>query len=596
MAQSVYHLFKSTVSKYPDRVAAQFKEGGSWKDVTWGEMNGLATSISGALAKHGFEAKDRIAIQSNTRFEWVVADLGILGAGGTTVPIYQSNKAEDCAYILNDSGAVAVFAEDAAQLAKLREVRAEIPNVRLIVCFDDAAVDASDDLEVGWDAFVAEGKAHYEANADAISAFADSLTKDDLLTLIYTSGTTGRPKGVMITQDNMIYEAEAIDQLELIKTEDVQLMWMPLAHVFAKVLEVHWFHSAHVMAFAESIDKLVDNMSEVRPTFMASVPRIFEKVHAKVVGGALSATGLKGAIAKFGMDQMNIAIKTAAAGGQPGGLMWALANKLVISKIKQRLNDTFGGRLKFLVSGGAPLSKDIAWFFHFADVTICEGYGLTETSAATFVNLPGDVRIGTVGPAFPGTEVQIAADGEILLRGRGVFAGYWNRDDATKEAFGEGGWFHTGDIGQLDADGYLRITDRKKDIIVTAGGKNVAPQNIENLIKTKSPLISQVVVHGDKRKFLSAIVTLDEPTTVEWAKTKAIAGDFKTVTKSPAVRAEIESAMNTANGELARFETIKKFEVLDHDFEVGVQLTPSLKVKRKVCNERYAPIFDGFYS
>ena len=322
-----------------------------------------------------------------------------------------------------------------------------------------------------------------------------------------------------------------------------------------------WFKSAHVMSFAEAIDKVVENMGEVRPTFMASVPRIFEKVHAKVVGGASSAPGIKGKLARWALAKGEEAAQQSLRGETPGGLGWALAQKLVISKIEVKLKELFGGRLRFFVSGGAPLSPDIAYFFKQANVTILEGYGLTETSAATCVNNPGEERLGTVGNPLPGTEVKIAEDGEILIRGRGVFKGYWNREEATAEAMTEDGWFRSGDIGVIE-DGYVRITDRKKDIIVTAGGKNIAPQNIENLVKSKCPLISQVVIHGDKRKFLSALITLDEATLGEWAANNAINGDYSALTQNDQVRKVVDTAIEGVNSSLARYETIKKYEVL----------------------------------
>jgi long-chain acyl-CoA synthetase len=283
-------------------------------------------------------------------------------------------------------------------------------------------------------------------------------------------------------------------------------------------------------------------------------------------------------------------------GRAPGGFGWTLAQRLVFSKVQQQLNARFGGRLRCFVSGGAPLGKDIAYFFKYAGVTILEGYGLTETSAASCVNLASDNRIGTVGRPLPGTELKIAADGEILIRGRGVMKGYHNKPDATKEAIDAEGWFHTGDIGVIDKDGFLKITDRKKDIIVTAGGKNVAPQNLENLIKSKSPLISQAVVHGDKRKFLSVLITVDEEAIAKWARDKGVGGDVKSVTQSKALEDEIGVAIKNVNSTLASYETLKKFKILDHDFVVGDILTPSLKVKRKLANERYKDIFDGFYA
>jgi long-chain acyl-CoA synthetase len=335
-------------------------------------------------------------------------------------------------------------------------------------------------------------------------------------------------------------------------------------------------------------------MADVRPTFVASVPRIIEKVHARVVGQATNQDGVKGKLDRWAFGHGDRASKLSQEGKSASGLAWNLSQSLVFKKVGDKLSGLFGGRLRFFISGGAPLSKDIAYFFKHAGVQICEGYGLTETSAGSTVNLPGGVRIGSVGKAFPGTEIKIEEDGEILLRGRGVFKGYWENKEATDAALEENGWFHTGDIGELDRDGFLRITDRKKDIIVTAGGKNVAPQNLENLIKSKSPLISQVVIHGDKRKFLSAIVTLDPASLQDYAKGLGI-GDHNNLTQHPKIYEAINRTMDDVNAELARYESIKKFRILDHDFEIGDQLTPTLKVKRKLVNERYKDVFDEFY-
>lgn len=606
MAKSIYELFSTTVAARKDKTAAQLKVNGAWKDVTWGEMATTAKRIAAGLVKQGVQPKQMVTIISNTRLEWITADLGIQGAGATTVPIYQSSTADDAAFILNDAGVVAVIAEDAIQLKKLRGIKADIPNVKFVVAMT-GPVEAG-----GWEMTMEDllkaGDEYLASNEAEVVGRSSGLQPDDLLTIIYTSGTTGRPKGAMLTHDAMLYEAEAIRKINLITPDDTQYLFLPMAHVFAKVLETIWFAEGHVMAFwSGDMKKIVDELSEVRPTMMCSVPRIFEKVHAKVAADVAATQGVAGRIAQWGLLQGEKAAKIEMSGGKPGGLAWTLAQKLVFKKMQAKLAARFGGRLRFFVSGGAPLGKDIAYFFKYAGVTICEGFGLTETSAASAVNLPASVRIGTVGRALPGTEFKVASDGELLIRGRGVMKGYWKRDDATKEAIDADGWFHTGDIGVIDADGYIRITDRKKDIIVTAGGKNVAPQNIEGQIKAKSGIIGQVVVHGDKRKFLAAIVTLDEEALKSWAKSKGLSGEYKELTQKPEVLAEVERVMKEMNTVLASYESIKKWKVLDHDFSVGdtpeqkgkpgaEMLTPSLKVKRKAVNERYKDIFDGFYA
>ena len=598
MARSVYELFATTVQNHGDKTGAQYKINGGWRDVTWSEMGVLQKKASAGLVALGVKPKDRVTIWANTRLEWIIADVGILGAGATTVPIYQSSTSEESTFILNDAGSTVVIAEDSVQMEKIRKQAAELPNVKKVICFSPADVAADSELEMSWQDFLALGDDYLKEHADEVEERASGLGPDDILTFIYTSGTTGRPKGTILTHDAMLYESEAMEKIKLVNSDDVQYLFLPMAHVFAKVLEVNWFGQAHVMAMWEGDQaKIIDNLAEVRPTVMCSVPRIFEKVHSKVVSDIKKGTGLTGMLGRWALDKGEEAARLQTQGKKPGGIGWALAQRLVWSKIHDKLEARFGGRLRFFVSGGAPLSKDIAYFFEHAGVKICEGYGLTETSAATCVNLPGNNRIGTVGRPIPGTEVKIADDGEILIRGRGVMKGYWNRPEASKEAIDDKGWFHSGDIGEFDKDGFLRITDRKKDIIVTAGGKNIAPQNLENLIKSKSPLISQVVVHGDQRKFLSAVVTVDEENLKDWAEEKGQGEfDYKAVSQRQDLYQEIENVMTQANGTLARYETLKKFAILDHDFEIGDQLTPTMKVKRKVCNERYKEIFDSFYS
>jgi long-chain acyl-CoA synthetase len=596
MANSIYDMFQNTVAARRDKVAAQTKVGGAWRDMTWGELDRTARHIAAALVKLGVQPKQMVSIMANTRIEWLQADLGILGAGATTVPVYQSNTADDTQFILNDAGSVLVFAEDDAQLKKLRGIKAQLPNVKKVVAITGSP-DTASGWEMSWDELLKEGEEYLKEHEAEVKARAATLGPDDILTLIYTSGTTGRPKGAIITHDNMLYESDAVTKLGVVSTEDIQYLFLPMAHVFAKVLEASWLRAGHTMAIWEGdMKKIVDNLSEVRPTVMCAVPRIFEKVYAKVVSDIEGTPGVAGKIARWGLEQGAQAARAEQAGEKPGGVGWTLAQKLVFSKLHTKLDARFGGRMRFFVSGGAPLSKDIAYFFKYAGFKICEGYGLTETSAASSVNLPDDIRVGTVGRPLPGTEMKLAPDGEILIRGRGVMKGYHNRPDATAEAIDGDRWFHTGDIGVIDKDGFVRITDRKKDIIVTAGGKNVAPQNLENLIKAKSSLISQAVVHGDQRKFLSVLVTVDEENVTKWAKDHGVSGDYKAITQSKELNEAIANVVKDVNSSLASYETLKKFKILDHDFAIGDQLTPSLKVKRKHCNEKYKDLFDSFYA
>ena len=536
---TVTHMFRETVARHGAQTAATFKRDDSWVNMTWSEVDTIAQRVAGGIVELEIEPNARFGVSSNTRVEWILADLGILMAGCTTVPIYQSSTADDTAYIINDAELQGIFVEDESQITKLLEVREQIPNLKYVICFDALSTEvaeAAGDWVVSWADFQDGGARFLNENEAAVSERSAGVKPDDLLTLVYTSGTTGRPKGVMITHDNMVYEAEMVADTQIIKSDDVQLLFLPLAHIFAKVLEVTWFKLAHVMAFAESIPKVVENMQEIKPHFMASVPRIFEKVYGKVKSGVDSAPGVKGKLARWALKQESAVAQAALKGNEnAGGLKWSIAQKLVMKKVAANLKQTFGGNLRFFISGGAPLPPDIAYFFKHSNVMILEGYGLTETSAATCVNLPELNKLGTVGPVIKGTEVKIAEDGEIMIRGRGVFQGYWNRPDATAEALESDGWFHSGDLGSFDGP-FLKITGRKKDIIVTAGGKNIAPQNIESKLKSSCGIISQVVIHGDKRKFLSAIVTLDEPALTEWAQSEGINGTFAELTGHEAPR------------------------------------------------------------
>lgn len=605
MAQSFYDLFRHNLDTQPDAPAARFKRAGEWREASWEELGEQVDAVSSGLVAAGVEPGDRVALLSNTRVEWAVMDLGIVGAGGVTVPIYQSNTPDEVAYILENSGAVALFVEDAEQLDKARQIWQRVPEVRLIVCLEGGVVEGTGTVgEADWTAFLERGTERLrsggepgdgDGHAAELARRRAGLEPGGLATIIYTSGTTGRPKGVMVTHDNLVFAGESTSEVEVFADRDVQLLFLPMAHSFAKLLSVGWLSTGSVMAFAESIEKVVENMSEVRPTFMASVPRVFEKVHARVVGTATGQAGLKGRLARWAFAKGEEAARIEDRGGDPGGLGWTLARALVFKKVARRLDQLFGGRVRFFISGGAPLAREIAYFFRYADVQICEGYGLTETSSVTSFNRPEEVKIGTVGPSLPGVEVRLAEDGEILIRGRSVFAGYWRRPQETAEVLSEDGWFATGDIGEIDADGFISITDRKKDLIITAGGKNVAPQNIENQLKSKSPLISQVVVHGDRKPYLVALVTLDEAALAEWAEARALAGDPAELTARPEVREAVREIVEDLNRGLPRYETLKRVAVLDHDFEVGGELTPTLKVRRKVVAERHGDLLERLY-
>jgi long-chain acyl-CoA synthetase len=591
VGKNLVAMFEAQARERGDRTAVKHKRAGAWVDVSWAEMARRARDVSDGLAAIGIRPGDRVAVIGETNLEWILADLGILGADGITVTIYQSNTAKECEYILADSGARFVFCDSAAQVAKLREARKGLPGLEGIVRAQGAAADGFERTLEDLEKLGAEWR---KANPDAHAARVAKLGPSDPASFIYTSGTTGAPKGVILTHGNWVYEGHAVEEIQLIRQDDLVLMFLPMAHSFAKVIEAVWFKTGATCAFVESLEKIMDNAAEVRPMVVPAVPRIFEKAYNTVVSRGLAAPGLKGKLFHLALEAFEEYATAKDQGRDYSSFGLLLGKKLVFPKLSAALSERFGGRVRLFVSGGAPLSPKIAYFFDLLGFTILEGYGLTETSAGTCVNRPGKNRIGTVGPPVPGTEIRIAEDGEILVRGGGVMAGYHGNPAATAEMVKDG-WLATGDIGFVDDAGCLKITDRKKDIIVTAGGKNVAPQNLENELKT-DPLISQVMVHGDKRKFLSALITLNEESARKWAAENGLpAGEG--LHQDPKLRARIQQAVDALNAKEASYSTIKKFAILPREFtQESGEMTPTLKVKRKAVTQKYKELLDTFYA
>jgi long-chain acyl-CoA synthetase len=547
--------------------------------------------LAAYLVGLGIERGDRVAVFANTREEWVIADVAILMAGATTVPIYQTLVGEQAAYILDDSGAKVLVAEDATFVERVAQAsRASVERLARIVVIDVAA-----GVPKGADAWTTVLERAPDAAAAAkVDERMKATVPDELATIVYTSGTTGPPKGVMLTHANFVFETESVTQVLSVGPDDEQLLFLPMAHIFAKILLAQQFRLGFVTSFAESILKALDNAAEVNPTFMGCVPRLYEKIFAVANEKAAQQGGLKASIFKWATGVGREASRVRSRGGKPSGWLgvrYDFATKLALSKIRAR----FGTRLRFAISGGAPLAKELAEWFHGAGVQVLEGYGLTETTAATNLNALDAYRFGTVGRTLPGVELKIAADGEILMRGPNIMKGYWKREADTRDVLDADGWFHSGDIGAIDEDGFLRITDRKKDIIVTAGGKNVAPQNIENLLK-QSPWISQAMVYGDKKPFLVALVTLNPDAAARFASERGRANDLVKLADDGDVRALIQLEVDAVNTRLSSFETVKKFALVAKDFSIeGGELTPTLKVKRKVVSERYKTLLETLY-
>nr|WP_206440791.1 AMP-dependent synthetase/ligase [Streptomyces scabichelini] len=610
---SVAALFLERVAATPDAEAYRYPvppasgEGpDDWKSLSWAQAAERVYAISAGLIELGVQPEQRVALASSTRVEWVLADLGIMCAGAATTTVYPQTNAEESAFILSDSESKILIAEDAAQLAKAREKRAELPELSHVVVIDGTGVDSSQD-EGDWVLTLSElekrGAAFLEKNPDLIKEKVGAITSDQLATLIYTSGTTGRPKGVRLPHDNWAYMAKAIAATGLISGEDVQYLWLPLAHVFGKVLTSGQIEVGHVTAVDGRVDKIIENLPVVQPTYMAAVPRIFEKVYNGVAAKARAGGGAKYKIfqwaaevareyAKVSQDNFR---RTGTASVPFGlGAKHKVADALVYSKLRE----AFGGRLRACVSGSAALAPEIGYFFAGAGVHILEGYGLTESSAASFVN-PGEAyRTGTVGKPLPGCEVRIADDGEILLRGPGIMEGYHKLPEKTAEVLEADGWFHTGDIGELSPDGYLRITDRKKDLIKTSGGKYIAPAEVEGQFKAVCPYVSNILVHGADRNFCTALIALDEPSILDWAKENGMEGkSYAEVVAAPATVELIDGYVKQLNEGLQRWQTIKKFKLLPRDLDIEHgELTPSLKLKRPVVEREYKHLIDEMYS
>ena len=587
-------LFFDAIERFNKPDALQYKKDGRYHPISSRELADRVRQVALGLLDLGVKPGDRVAILAENSPDWAIADYACLTAGLTDVPIYPTLPADQIPYLLNDAGAVAIFTSSAAQTAKIAEVRSQCRTLRHVIGFGATARTGEDHTieqlrARGQAADSAERTAAYRARAMEVKP-------DDLATLIYTSGTTGEPKGVMLTHDNIYSNVMAGAAQIPFGGEETCLSFLPLSHIFERMAGHYlMLHTGTSIAYAESIDTVPVNMQEVRPTLVLSVPRLYEKMYARVLENALSGGAVKKHIFFWARGVAELWADQRLAGREPRGLLaarYAIAQKLVFSKLKART----GGRLRYFVSGGAPLAPEINKFFYAAGLVILEGYGLTETSPVICVNTPEHFRIGSVGKCVPGVEVRIAADGEILTRGPHVMKGYYNKPDATREAIDEEGWFHTGDIGVLE-DGFLRITDRKKDIIVTAGGKNIAPQPIENKVKTNK-YVSQAVVIGDKRKFPVILVVPNWDNLEKWAGYKNIIWtDRRQLLEMPTIRAKMEKEVLGEVDGLAPYERPKKVGLLEHDFSIERgELTPTLKVKRRVVDKTYTAAIDSLYA
>lgn len=594
--RSMGAIFQNRVQQYRDKTLVRFKnKQGQWQDISWNQMNEMVRNLGVFLINRGVAPGDKVALFSPNRYEWWVADLAIISIGAVNVPIYATNSAEECRYIIENSDSKKCFVGTKEHMDKILAVKDKLPNLGEIIIMDD--IDNPPPGVILLKDALAEGGA--APNKDEFDKRLKPINIEDTATIIYTSGTTGPPKGVMLTHKNFVSNVKQVHAIDpdFLSGEHIFLSFLPLAHSLERTVGYYCpLFLGHTVAFAESIDKLLQNFQEIRPTFLISVPRIYEKVHAGVMAKVASSPPLKKAIFQWAMGVARQNLSYVCQNKKRTGLFalkYALANKLVFSKLKATLGLD---RLHAAISGGGPLSVADAEFFLGMDIKVLEGFGLTETTPVTHGNRPALIKPGTVGPPVKDTIVKIDEDGEILIKGPQVMKGYYKNEAATKEVFTEDGFFRTGDLGEIDKDGYLRITGRKKDIIVTSGGKNISPQNIENSLML-SPFIEQVAVIGDNRKYLSALIVPSFAALEAWAKEKNIAfSSRQDLISHPEVQKLFEREIAEQMKDYARVEQIRKFTLLEKEWSQATgELTPTMKVKRKVINQKYAKEIESMY-
>ena len=588
--KTIAEMFIQCVEQFADNPAFFDKIDGEWQKKTYREAGDIVENLASGLASLGVQKGDKIAIISTNSSRWAFADYAITGLGAVTVTVYPTLTTPHMKYIFDDSETHYAFVGNKEQLDKTKSLIQECEHMKGYVLMDDS--DDDTDKVFGFSSLIERGKAYKESSDFDFKAIASTINPDDLLTLIYTSGTTGNPKGAMLSHNNLIANIKSGKKSIHIDESDVFLSFLPLSHVFERMVgHFSGLTSGGRVYYAESIDTVADNMGEIKPTIMASVPRLYEKMYAKIIDKVSNDPPLRQKIFWWAISVGKEAMPNICKNSRPSGwlgLKFGLAEKLVFSKIKERV----GGRLRFFVSGGAPLSQEIAEFFAAANIIILEGYGLTETSPVITNNRLEDVKFGTVGKPIDGVEVKIAEDGEIICRGENVMLGYYNNEAATREVIDENGWFHTGDIGEFDEDGFLRITDRKKNIIVTSGGKNIAPAPME-IALIASKYIEQVVVLGDRRNFVSALIVVAQETLSEWANEQGIDGEIIQDERTDKL---FENEVSKAMAGFAHYETVKKFKLVADEWSVeSGELTPTLKVKRKVVEKKYADLIDSIY-
>ncbi len=594
--QNLAQLFRSRSKEYAGSVDWRQKRDGKWMSATWGENQRLVNRLIAGLDELGARQGDRIGILSNTRWEWIAADWAIFGLGGATVTIYPSLTPSTIATLLNDSGTRFLFVEDRQQYEKLVSIRSSIPNVRKLILFDDGEVLSPDEWVMRFDDLVNMSKRTPD-EADALAAArAAALTLDDVATIVYTSGTTGVPKGVVLTHGNLLAEVwGARAMLPLLRRGMVDLLFLPLSHVLGREQHLFCFERGIETVVLQSLAHFADDMREARPHLTLGTPRVYEKAYAAITARVAASSAIKRVIFKMAVRVgRRVAAYRDAQRPIPLFLRWpyALADRLVFRQIR----DAFGGRLVLAVSGGAPLDRDILAFFHAAGILLLEGWGLTETMGAITINRTDHFRLGTVGQLCPGHGIRVAEDGELLVKGPCVFHQYYNLPEQTREAIDADGWFHTGDIGTVDADRFVRIVDRKKDLIATSGGKKIAPQTLENALLS-IPVVSQAAVFGDRKPYVVALLTLDPEAVRKWARETGIASDaIDVITSDKRFGDYLDAEVARVNSQLAHYETVKHYRIVRDEFTIenGMQ-TPSFKLRRREIGRIYADMIEEMY-
>ncbi len=586
IAATVASLPGSAAERFGSRVAARFKVQEEWRELKYSDVGEAVAELALGLIGIGVEPGDRVCVLADTRFEWTLASCAISAAGGVVVPIYPTSSSSECEWVAGNSGARAVVCENEGQRAKLEQVRDELPELAHIIGIDGGGGE----LTLGELRARGRGRDRRE-----LSVRREKVDPDDAYTIVYTSGTTGPPKGVVLTHANAMSVCEMVAELSFVEPDETTYLYLPLAHVFALITQLASFDQGTALVyFGGDAKQILNEIVDTRPTYLPSVPRIFEKIHAAAMTMQQQASAedrerFQQAI-KLGVE-----VRRRRARGEPVPEALARPFEQADEQIFERVRQLFGGQVRQAVSGAAPISREILEFFYAAGVPVLEGWGMTESTGVGTVGTLEGFKFGTVGRAVPGVELRIADDGEILMRGPNVFREYWRNPEATAETLA-GGWLHTGDLGELDDDGYLTITGRKKDIIITAGGKNLAPANIENDLK-RSRFISQAVMYGDRRPYPVALITLDPEEIIPWAKDQGLPDDIGALAEHERVRKLVQDELDRANSNYAQVEQIKKFAILDHDLSVeSSELTPTLKVKRNVIYDRYAELLDAMYS